>query len=85
MKSKKTNNNSNEKKGDDKLKKKNDLVSLNENGSNSNLWQQYSPMAWGETYNEYINYTRRMTEIYNEYAKTSQRMTQLVQGTGCKC
>ena len=26
---------------------------------------------------EYINYTRRMTEIYNEYAKSSQRMTQL--------
>ena len=38
MKSKKTNNKSNEKKGDDKLKKKNGLVSLNENGSNSNLW-----------------------------------------------
>jgi hypothetical protein len=77
MKSKKTDNNSYEKKEDDKLKKQNGLVSPNENGSNSNLWQQYSPMAWSEMYNEYINYTRRMTEIYNEYAKSSQRMTQL--------
>jgi hypothetical protein len=77
MKSKKTNNNGNEKKGDDKLKRKNVLVSPNEIASISNLWQQYSPMAWSETYNEYINYTRRMTEIYNEYAKSSQRMTQL--------
>ena len=35
-------------------------ASPNEIGSNSNLWQQYSPMAWSEMYNEYINYTRRM-------------------------
>src|SRR3546814_7352912 len=61
-----------EKKEDDKLKKENDLVNHNEMASISNLWQQYSPMAWSETYNEYINYTRRMTEIYNEYAKSSQ-------------
>jgi hypothetical protein len=61
-------NSSNEKKEDDKLKKKNYLVSPNENGSNSNLWHQYSPMGWSEMYNEYINYARRMTEIYNEYA-----------------
>ena len=40
-------------------------------GNNILLW------PGGETYNEYINYTRRMTEIYNEYAKTSQRMTGL--------
>jgi hypothetical protein len=77
VKNKKVNNDSNEKKEDDKLKKKNGLVSPNEIGSNSNLWQQYSPMAWNEMYDEYINYTRRMTEIYNEYAKSSQRMTQL--------
>jgi len=77
VKNKKVNNNSNEKKEDGKLKKKNDLVNPNENASISNLWQQYSPMAWSETYNEYINYTRRMTEIYNEYAKSSQKMTQL--------
>jgi hypothetical protein len=77
MKNKKANDNSNEKKEDDKLKKQNDLVSPNEIVSNSNLWQQYFPMAWSEMYNEYINYTRRMTEIYNEYAKSSQRMTQL--------
>ena len=77
MKNKKVNNYSNEKKEDDKLQKKNDLVNPNENASISNLWQQYSPIAWSETYNEYINYTRRMTEIYNEYAKSSQKMTQL--------
>lgn len=76
MKNKKVNNNSNEKKEDDKLKK-NDLVNPNEIASISNLWQQYSPMAWSKTYNEYINYTRRMTELYKEYAKSSQRMTQL--------
>jgi hypothetical protein len=64
MKNKKVNNNSNEKKEDDKLKKKNDLINPNENASISNLWQQYSPMALSETYNEYINYTR-MTEIFD--------------------
>jgi hypothetical protein len=77
MKNKKANNNSNNKKQGDKLKKKNDLVNPNEIASISNSWQRYSPMAWSEIYNEYINYTRRMTEIYNEYAKSSQRMTQL--------
>ena len=77
MKNKKASNKSNEKKEDDKLKKENDLINPNEIASISNLWQQYSPMAWSETYNEYINYTKRMTEIYNEYAKSSQRMTQL--------
>ena len=77
MKNKKANNNSNEKKEDDRLKLNNDLVNPNEIASISNLWQQYSPMAWSEIYNEYINYTRRMTEIYNEYAESSQRMTQL--------
>jgi len=77
MKNKKANNNSIEKKEDGKLKKKSDLVNPNEIASVSYLWQQYSPMAWSETYNEYINYTRRMTELYKEYAKSSQRMTQL--------
>jgi hypothetical protein len=43
----------------------------------TNLWQQYSPMTWGKMYNEYINHTRRMTEIYDKYAESSQRMTQL--------
>ena len=66
MKNKKAINNNNEKKEDDKLKKKNGLVSPNEIASNSNLWQQYSPMVWSKMYNEYINYTRRMTEIYSE-------------------
>jgi hypothetical protein len=77
MKNKKANNNSDEMKEGDKLKKNDDLVNPNEIASISNLWQQYIPMAWSEIYNEYINYTRRMTEIYNEYAESSQRMTQL--------
>jgi hypothetical protein len=71
----------NNKEEDNKIKKNsrnNDfLANPNAVASNSNLWQQYSPMAWSEIYNEYINYIRRMTEIYNEYAKSSQRMTQL--------
>ena len=50
----------------------------------TNLWQQYSPMAWGKMYNEYINYTRRMTEIYDEYAENSEDDT-AVQGIGYKC
>jgi hypothetical protein len=58
MKNKIAKNKSNERKEDDKLKNK------NETASTSNLWQQYSPMAWSEMYNEYINYTRRMTEIF---------------------
>ncbi|MGH9975165.1 MAG: hypothetical protein ACRD8Z_04935 [Nitrososphaeraceae archaeon] len=73
----KRSNSRNEKKEDDKSKKTDDLANPNEIASISNLLQQYSPMAWSETYSEYINYTRRMTEIYNEYAKSSQRMTQL--------
>ena len=41
------------------------------------LWQQYSPMAWNNMYNEYIKYTARMTEIYKEYIKSSERLTEL--------
>jgi hypothetical protein len=40
-------------------------------------WQQHSPLAWGEMYAEYINYTTSMTEIYKEYIKSSERMTEL--------
>jgi hypothetical protein len=76
MKSKKVHNTSNESEGD-KVEKKKDLVNQNEIASIRNLWKQYSPLAWSEAYNEYVDYTRRMTEIYNEYAKSSQRMTQL--------
>ena len=43
----------------------------------ADLWQRYSPIAWSEMYNEYINYIGRMTEIYDEYAKSSERMTEL--------
>ncbi|HEY9385736.1 MAG TPA: hypothetical protein VIP70_01745 [Nitrososphaeraceae archaeon] len=62
-------NNKNKKEDDDKLKKKNnknnDLANLDAITSNNNLWQQYSPMPWSDIYNEYVNYTKGMTEIYN--------------------
>ena len=64
-----------------KKKKKNDsnFIDINANTAKSitNLWQQYSPTAWSEMYNEYVKYTIRMTEIYQEYAKSSERMTEL--------
>ncbi len=40
-------------------------------------WQQYSPLALGEMYSEYVKYTTSMTEIYKEYVKSSERMTEL--------
>ena len=40
-------------------------------------WQQYSPLALGEMYNEYIEYAATMTGIYKEYIKSSERMTEL--------
>lgn len=40
-------------------------------------WQHNSPLAWGETYNEYIQYITSMTEIYQEYIKSSEKMTEL--------
>ena len=70
-------NNNGEKEDDNKSKRNQDFANPNENASISNLLQQYSPVAWSEIYNEYINYATRMTEIYNEYAESSQRMTQL--------
>jgi hypothetical protein len=41
------------------------------------LWQQYSPLAWSQMFNEYIKYTSSMSEIYKEYIKSSERMTEL--------
>jgi hypothetical protein len=41
------------------------------------LWQQYSPMAWANMYNEYIKSSERMTELYKELAENAQRMTEL--------
>lgn len=41
------------------------------------FWQQNSPVAWGEMYNEYITYITSMTEIYKEYIKRSEKMTEL--------
>ena len=40
-------------------------------------WQQNSPMAWGEMYNEYITYIASMNKIYKEYIECSEKMTEL--------
>jgi hypothetical protein len=40
-------------------------------------YQQYSPLAWSEMYNEYIKYTTSMNEIYKEYVKSSEKLTEL--------
>ena len=40
-------------------------------------WEQNSPMAWGEMYNEYITYIASMTKIYKEYIECSEKMTEL--------
>ena len=57
---------------DDKRDFTDDISSVK---STTDLWRQYSPMAWSETYSEFVKYTKRMTEIYYEYAGSSQRMT----------
>ena len=58
------------------IEKKN-LNNPNQFKSITDWWQQYSPLALGEMYNEYIEYTATMTEIYKEYIKSSERMTEL--------
>ena len=40
-------------------------------------WEQNSPMAWGEMYNEYITYIASMTKIYKQYIERSEKMTEL--------
>jgi hypothetical protein len=58
-------------------KEKKNLNNPNQFKSIADWWQQYSPLAFGEMYNEYIEYTTKMTEIYKEYIKSSERMTEL--------
>jgi hypothetical protein len=58
------------------IEKKN-LNNPNQFKSITDWWQQYSPLGLGEMYNEYIEYTIRMTEIYKEYIKSSEKMTEL--------
>jgi hypothetical protein len=42
------------------------------------FWQQqYFPMRWNETYNEYVTYAKRMAQINEEFVTRSQRMAQL--------
>src|SRR5215208_866398 len=54
---------------------KNNLIHPNQFTPFMPLWQQYSPMAWNDMYNEYIKYTARMTEMYKESAKNTERIT----------
>jgi hypothetical protein len=63
----------------DNNKKRKHSTDIDTNAVNSttDLWQQYSPMAWTEMYNEYVKYAARMIEIYQEYAKSSEKMTEL--------
>jgi hypothetical protein len=74
-----TSNNNDNKKYKKKKENDNNFIDTNADAAKSlsNLWQQYSPAAWAEMYNEYVKYTIRMTEIYQEYAKSSERMTEL--------
>ena len=37
-------------------------------------WQQYSPIAWSEMYDEYFTSITSMTEIYKEYIKRLEKM-----------
>ncbi len=53
------------------------MTNPNQFKSITDWWEQYSPLTWGEMYNEYIKYTASMTEIYKEYVKSSERMTEL--------
>ena len=62
---------------DNSNKEKKNLNNYNHFKSITDWWQQYSPLALGEMYNEYIEYTARMTEIYKEYIKSSEKMTEL--------
>jgi hypothetical protein len=62
---------------DNSNKEKKNLNNPNQFKSITDWWQQYSPLALGEMYNEYIEYTATMTEIYKEYIKSSERMTEL--------
>jgi len=37
-------------------------------------WQQNSPIAWREMYDEYITSITSITEIYKDYIKRSEKM-----------
>ena len=58
-------------------KEEQNMNNPNQFRSITDWWQQNSPMAWGEMYNEYIKYITSMTEIYKEYIKRSEKMTEL--------
>jgi hypothetical protein len=60
-----------------KNKEEKNLTDPDQFKSITDWWQRNSPLAWSETYNEYLKYTTSMTEIYKEYIKNSERMTEL--------
>ena len=64
-------------KGKNNNNEERNMSNPNQFRSITDWWQQNSPMAWGEMYNEYIEYITSMSEIYKEYIKCSEKMTEL--------
>jgi hypothetical protein len=62
---------------DNNNKEEKNLNYPNQFKSIADWWRQYSPPTWGETYNEYLEYTTSVTKIYKEYVKSSEKMTEL--------
>ena len=62
---------------DNNNKEEENFASPDQLKSITEWWQQYSPLAWSEMYNEYIKYTTSMNEIYKEYVKSSEKLTEL--------
>ena len=71
-------NNRDQKESRDLKYRKNNDATTSSLASILSFWQQqYFPMRWNETYNEYVIYTKRMAQINEEFVTRSQRMTQL--------
>jgi hypothetical protein len=45
--------------------------------TNKDFWQQYSPTAWIDMYNESIRNVERINELYKESVKSTERMIEL--------
>jgi hypothetical protein len=72
-----SNNRDQKESGDLEYRKNNDATTSSLASILSFWQQQYFPMRWNETYNEYIIYTKRMAQINEELVTRSQRTTQL--------
>ena len=49
--------------------------------TNKDFWQQYSPTAWIDMYNESIRNVERINELYKESVKSTERMIELYKET----